>query len=498
MRSTSNYIAVDLGASSGRVLLGGWDGERFRLQEIHRFANEPVSVMGHLHWDALRLWAEIKVGLARYASMHPEPPSGIGLDTWGVDFGLLDRAGRLLGNPYCYRDSRTDGTLEQVFSVVPREEIFSLTGIQFMQINTLFQLYSMVRDGDPQLQAASTLLTMPNLFLYWLCGRASAEYTHATTTQCFEARGHCWATGLLKRLDIPTDLLPEIVPPGTVLDELLPGVREETGLTGTAPVIATASHDTASAVAAIPGLDEHSAYISSGTWSLMGAQVSEPVITARAMECNFTNEGGIEGTVRFHKNISGLWLLQECRRQWSRDGREYGWEELLALGDKATPFRSLVDPDSRAFLSPPNMPVAIREYCVASGQPAPESHGEFVRCCLESLALKHRQVLADAEDVLGRRLDTIRIVGGGSQNTLLCRLTADACGRPVIAGPVEATALGNIAVQAMTSGELEGAAAVRQAVAASVPLLTYEPSKAEAASWDDAFDRLRRLSERAC
>ena len=491
MAATSNYIAVDLGASGGRVLLGRWDGARLDLQELHRLANEPVTVAGHLYWDVLRLWADIKTGLARYPAQAEGPPRGIGLDTWGVDFGLFDRAGHLLGNPYHYRDSRTDGMMEQVFAVVPREEIFALTGIQFMPINTLYQLFSMVTRADPQLDIAAVLLTMPNLFYYWLSGRQVAEYTHATTTQCLDARGRHWVTGLLDRLAIPTHLLPPVVAPGTVLSHLLPGVAVEVGLPDTVPVIAIASHDTASAVAAIPGLDAGSAYISSGTWSLMGVESPEPVLSPQALERNFTNEGGVAGTIRLLKNIAGLWLLQECRRRWQRDGYDYTWEHLLVLAAEAAPFRSLVDADATTFLSPDDMPAALRAYCRRTGQPEPDSVGAFVRCCLESLALKYRQVLGDLEELAGHPLDTIRIVGGGSRNQMLCQFTADACNRPVVAGPVEATALGSILVQAMARGELGGIQEGQQAIAASVALERFEPR--DRAVWDEASARFTEL-----
>ncbi|MEO5951604.1 MAG: FGGY family carbohydrate kinase, partial [Chloroflexia bacterium] len=322
MRQTSNYLAIDLGASSGRVLLGQWDGEHFTLQELHRFANEPVFVMGHLYWNILRLWADIKTGISRYASQFNDPLSGIGIDTWGVDYGLLDSAGKLLGNPYHYRDSRTNDMMEQVLQVVPRQEIFAQTGIQFMQINTLFQLYSMVQSQDPQLDAADSLLTMPSLFNYWLSGQKGAEYTHATTTQCFDARQRAWAGDLLKRLSIPSHIFPSITMPGTILGDLVSDVVAETGLRSATPVpiIVTAGHDTACAVAAIPSLTSTSAYISSGTWSLMGVEIAEPLLTLQALELNFTNEGGFNNTIRLLKNIAGLWLLQECRRQWQREG----------------------------------------------------------------------------------------------------------------------------------------------------------------------------------
>jgi rhamnulokinase len=492
---TTNYIAVDLGASGGRVLLGCWDGSRFDLKELHRFGNEPVTVMGHLHWDVPGLWADIKAGLSAYTAQYSDPPGGIGLDTWGVDFGLLDRAGTLLGNPYHYRDSRTDGVPERVFDIVPREEVFERTGIQFMQINTLYQLFSMAKGTDPQLEAADTLLLMPNLFYYWLSGRKVAEYTDATTTQCFEAREQRWATGMLERLGIPTGLLPEVVAPGTILGDLLPGVASETGLLGAVPVIAIGSHDTASAVAAVPYLDAQSAYISSGTWSLMGVEVPRPVITPDALARNFTNEGGIAGTIRLLKNISGLWLLQECRRQWQREGKDYTWDDLLAAAERSTPFRSLVDPDDSAFLSPGNMPEALRAYCQRTSQASPQTEGEVVRCCLESLALRYRHVLVDLERLTGHRLDTIRVVGGGSRNRLLCQLTADACDRVVVSGPVEATALGNVLVQAIARGEIAGIAAGREAIAASVPQETFEPQPQT--GLDEAIARFSSLIDPA-
>jgi rhamnulokinase len=493
LKHTSNYIAIDLGASGGRVVLGRWDGARFVLEEMHRFLNEPVSAMGHLHWDVLRLWAEIKAGLSSYASKYTEAPDGVGLDTWGVDFALLDSAGALLGNPYHYRDLRTDGVPEQVFKIVPPEQIFAQTGIQFMQINTLYQLFSMVQNSDPQLDAARTLLLMPNLFYYWLSGQKVAEYTHATTTQCFDASERRWATDLLDRLHIPTHILPPVVLPGAKLGDMLPEVAAETGLKHSAPVIAIASHDTASAVAAIPGMDAHSAYISSGTWSLMGVEMLEPVLSERALALNFTNEGGVGGTIRLLKNIAGLWLLQECRRQWQREGHSYEWDELLLMAEQAPPFRSLVDPDATTFLSPGDMPATLRDYCRRTGQPEPESVGAVIRCCIESLALKYRQVLGNLEELVGHRLDTVRIVGGGCKNRMLCAFTADACNRPVAAGPVEATALGSVLVQAMARGELQSLAEGRQAVAASVSLETFEPRNP--AAWGDAYARFTNLSK---
>ncbi|KPV52815.1 carbohydrate kinase [Kouleothrix aurantiaca] len=491
MSDTTNFLAIDLGASSGRVILGQWDGQRFDLRELHRFPNGPVEVHGHIHWDVLRLWQEITTGIARYAAQDDAPLAGIGIDTWAVDFALLDRAGGLLGNPYHYRDRRTDGMLEIVDQQLARARLYNRTGIQFLPINTLYQLVSMRKRGDPQLDAAATLLLIPDLLHYWLTGRRIAEYTNATTTQFFDARARRWATDLLAELDLPSRILPEVVTPGTVIGTLLPEVRDTAGLHHDVPVIAVGTHDTASAVAAVPGLDQHSVYISSGTWSLVGVEIDQPILSDRARQLNFTNEGGVASTIRFLKNVGGLWLLQECQRQWQRAGQQYSWPELIELAEAAPLLRSLIDPDAQDFLGPNDMPAAIREYCRRTSQIEPESIGAVVRCCLESLALKYRWVVCALEEITGRTLDTICIVGGGSQNALLCQLTADACQRRVVAGPVEATALGNILVQAVALGTLPDIAAGRVAVARSFEQSIYEPHPS--ADWDttiESFDAL--------
>lgn len=487
-----NFIAADLGASNGRLLLARWDGARFTLEELHRFGNGPVAVHDRLYWDALGLWREIKSGLERYAATVGDAPAAIGIDTWGVDYALLDATGRLLGNPVHYRDVRCNGMPERLFSVVPPENVFAQTGIQFMQINTLIQLYAMRYQGDPQLDYASTLLMIPDLFNYWMTGRKVVEYTIASTSQMLHAAERRWATGLLAKLQLPTHILPEIVAPGTTLGPLLPVICDETGIKGAPPVIAPGTHDTASAVAAIPGLDERSAYISSGTWSLMGVEIAQPIINDDARRLNFTNEGGIANTIRLLKNIGGLWLLQEARRQWARSGHDYSWAEMLAEAEKTKPFRSIIDPDAADFLAPLHMVDAIAAYCRRTNQPAPESVGEVVRCALESLALRYRWTLGALEELVGHRLDTVRIVGGGSQNRLLCQLTADACQRPVVTGPVEATALGNVMVQAMATGHLGSLAEARQAVAASISQEHFTPGSA--AGWDDAFGRFQQLA----
>ena len=485
MNDMTNFIAIDIGASSGRVMLGRWDGERFALHELHRFPNDPLEQQGSLHWDAAHLWREIQAGIRAYATGYDEPLAGIGIDTWAVDFGLLDAQGQLLSNPYHYRDRRTEGIPRLVDRRIPPERLYARTGMQRLPFNTLYQLVSMQQRNDPQLAAADTLLLMPDLFHFWMTGRKVAEYTNATTTEFFDARERRWATDLLAELELPTCILPPIVEPGTVLGDLLPQVRAEVGLRADVPVIASATHDTASAVAAIPRLDDCSAYISSGTWSLVGVETSTPILTEQARQLSFTNEGGVGGTIRFLKNVGGLWLLQECQRQWQREGQQLTWPDLVAMAEEAPPLRSLVDPDAPEFLNPGDMPDAIRTYCRRTGQPELASVGAMVRCCLESLALKYRWVVEHLEALTGRRLDTIRIVGGGSQNTLLCQLTANASGRRVVAGPVEATALGNIVVQAVALGQLPSIAAGRAAVAASEPLAVYAPGSSSV--WDAAI-----------
>lgn len=491
MRSTHNFVAIDLGASSGRVILGRWDGERFDLQELHRFVNQPIKQHGSLYWNVGQLWDEIKAGLRAYATLQKSDLSGIGIDSWAVDYALLDEAGQLLGNPHHYRDQRTAGVPEQLDQIISAQRLYDITGIQRLPINTLYQLVSMQLSHDPQLGEATSFLMIPDLFHYWMTGQKVAEYTNATTTQFFNARERRWSTELLQELQLPTNILPPVVRPGTLLGNLLPIVRLEVGLRHEAPVIVTATHDTASAVAAIPGLDQRSAYISSGTWSLVGVELDEPVLSAQARQLNFTNEGGVNGTIRFLKNVAGLWLLQECQRQWQQEGQNLSWPELVTLAEQAQPLVSLVDPDAPDFLNPGDMPAALRAYCRRTSQPEPETIGALVRCCLESLALKYRWVIQALEQLTGRQIDTIRVVGGGSQNALLCQLSADACGRRIVAGPVEATALGNILVQAVTCGLLPGIAAGREAIARSVEQRVYEPHTSQ--EWQEAMSRFEIL-----
>lgn len=490
MTHTANLIAADLGASSGRLMMGCWNGRMFALEELHRFPNGGVYVAGTLHWDVLRIWSEIQNGLMKYHARFDCSPTAIGVDAWGVDFALLDKRGRLLGNPYHYRDARTDGIPELLFRHVDECELFSQTGVQTMQINTLFQLYSMAHSSDPQLKGADTLLMVPDLFHYFLSGTRRVEYTEATTTQMFALSGD-WAWSLLERLAMPARILPKVVLPGTSLDTVRPEVLHRTGINSTFPVVATASHDTANAVAAIPEMDENSAFISSGTWSLMGAETREPVTSDQAFALKFTNEGGADGTMLLVKNLTGLWILQECLRQWTSEGHTYTWADIIAMASSATAFQCVLDVDASDFRMPVNMPAAIAAYCRSTAQSAPGSIGAVARCCLESLSLKYRSVLTSLEVLTQRHLETIRIVGGGCLNTLLCQMTADACDRVVVSGPVEASGYGNVMLQAIATGHLPNVSAGRASIAESVQRTSYMPCGNDA--WKEAYMRLGRM-----
>jgi rhamnulokinase len=488
------FLAVDLGAESGRAVLGRFDGEQVTLEEVHRFPNVPVRLPDGLHWDVLRIAKEVKDGIAK-ATRNGRRIESVAVDAWGVDFALLDREGCLVSNPYHYRDPRTEGMDERAFDRMPKEEIYGTTGIQFLPINTLYQLLAM--EGSPLLQAAQSLLLIPDLVSYWLTGEKACEFTATSTTQLCDARSGGWAHGLLEKMRFPGHVFGEIIPPGTQLGPLLPEVAEETGAKEGLPVTAVASHDTASAVVAVPAEGENFAYISSGTWSLVGVELPKPAITLEGMHANFTNEGGFGATTRFLKNVMGLWLLQECRRTWAREGHEYSYEELTRLAQAVPDAGSLVDPDHPTFLPPGDMPGRIRRFCRETHQSPPEEPGEVVRCVLESLALKYRWVLERSEEITGRRAGVIHVVGGGVQNTLLCQLTADATRRPVRAGPVEATALGNLMVQAYARGYLGSLEEIRAAVrGSSVGVHDYQPT-GSADEWDEAHERLRRVMDAA-
>jgi rhamnulokinase len=495
MPNAKQFLAFDLGAESGRGILGSFDGVRLQLEVMHRFSNGAVPALDALHWDVLHLHNEMLQALRLCAAKHGTL-DGLGVDTWGVDFALLGRGGVLLGNPRHYRDPHTEGIMEESFVRVPRQEIFRRTGIQFMRFNTLFQLLAMQRDRSPLLDVAETLLFMPDLFHYWFTGIKVNEYTDASTSQMLDPNTRAYAYELIKSFGLPAKILGTLVQPGTVLGPLRPSVIRDTGINA-APVIAPASHDTASAVVAVPAAPSLQsgqwAYISSGTWSLMGVELSQPLAGEAAMEANFTNEGGVGGTTRFLKNIMGLWLVQECRRAWERAGSSHGYDELMRLAETATPFASLVNPNDPSFLLPANMPEALADYCRRSGQPAPNGVGGTVRCALESLALCYRWVLERLETLTGQRAEVIHIVGGGSQNALLNQFTADACNRPVVAGPVEATAIGNVLVQALGVGVLGSLAEAREVVRRSFDVLTFEPRQPEA--WREPYERFRKFRE---
>src|SRR5215217_4635725 len=483
---SAGYLAVDLGAESGRVVLGRFDGGRLSLEEVHRFPNVPIRLPDGLHWDVLRIFCEIEDGLAKAG--REARIEGVGVDSWGVDFGLLDTEGTLVSNPYHHRDARTDGMMDKAFGLVPREEIYKTTGIQFLPINTIYQLLAM--RGSPLLVASETLLLIPDLMNYWLTGERACEYTNATTTQLLDLEEGGWSQDLLKKLELPSRIFAPIIPPGTELGPLLPEVAEVVGVGP--PVFAVASHDTASAVVAVPAQGEDFVYISSGTWSLVGVETPGPMVTQEAMDANFTNEGGFGNRTRFLKNVMGLWLLQECRRQWAREDNEYSYEDLARLAEDAPPAGPLVDPDHPAFLAPGDMASRIRRFCEETEQRPPEGPAAVARCVFESLALKYRHAIEQAESLAGRAIGTINILGGGSQNSLLCQLTADATRRPVLAGPVEATALGNLMVQAYARGHLASLGEIREAVRRSVEVQEYEPQGAED-RWQEAHEKLRGL-----
>jgi rhamnulokinase len=501
MAATSNYLALDLGAESGRGLVGRFDGQRLVLEEAHRFPNGPIQMLDTLYWDLPRLFDEVKTAL-RKGTAHGGELDAIGVDTWGVDFGLIGRGQTLLGNPVHYRDARTNGMLEAAFERISRERIYEITGLQFLPFNTVYQLLALAQSRSPLLEVAETLLLMPDLLGWLLTGYCAGEHTNASTTQLLDPRTKSWSDELCHSLGLPRAILPSLIEPGTVLGPLRSSVAEEAGLSQSVTVIAPATHDTASAVVAVPATSSlrsksqsRSApdwcYLSSGTWSLLGVEVPQPVINVETMKYNFTNEGGVAGTTRLLKNIMGLWLVQECRRTWARAGRDLSYEEMTARAEAATPFAALVDPDDTTFLAHGNMPARLAAFCTRTGQTPPSNEGEFIRCCLESLALKYRWAIDRLESILSTTITTIHIVGGGAKNTLLCQFTADACGRPVQAGPVEATAIGNILMQAVGRGRLGSVADLRTVVAHSFPVTTYEPRNT--AQWTDAISRFAAL-----
>lgn len=480
-------LAVDLGASGGRVVSGAFDGRLLELEEIHRFENFPVSMGGQLVWDLVRLWHEVVTGLRVAGSRHGTAVSSVGVDTWGVDFSFLTADDALLGNPVCYRDPRTRGMIEVAEKTVPRAEIFAATGLQFMELNSLYQLLALKQKQPSILRAADRLLMMPDLVHWLLSGERSNERTNASTSQCFDPQTGDWSRGLLERFGLPTHLFGPIIEPGADLGELRAQLAAETGLRGV-QVIAPGTHDTASAVAAVPAMGPPSArpdwcYVSLGTWALVGAELDRPLVTPECMARNFTNEGGIGGTTRLLKNVCGLWLVQQCRAAWQRAGKEWSWEQLTALAAEAPPLVTLVDPNHASLVAPTDMPDAIRALAKATGQPVPESTAAVVRTALESVAAAVRHTLEELDGLLGRRVGRVHVVGGGVKNALLCQMIADATDRPVVAGPVEATAIGNLLVQLVARKGVVDLRQVRQVVRDSFELVTYEPKAA--ARWND-------------
>jgi rhamnulokinase len=489
MPASKKILAFDLGAESGRGLVGRFDGERLQLEVVHRFPNGPVQTLETLHWDVLRLYGEM-LQTMRKAAGEAGGIASLGVDTWGVDFALLGRDGSMLGNPRHYRDPHTETIMDEAFRTVGRAEIFRRTGIQFMRFNTLFQLLALKRDRSPLLDVAENLLFIPDLFNYWFTGIKVNEYTDASTSQMIDPATRGWSFELAGAFGLPQRILGTLVKPGTVLGPLRSSVATQVGLPPV-PVIAPGTHDTASAVAAVPAQGDAWAYISSGTWSLMGVELPGPLVSEKALSFNFTNEGGVAGTIRLLKNIMGLWLVQECRRAWERSGKAFSYEELMRLAETAPAFGSIVDPDDVSFILPADMPQALCDFCRRTGQTAPQGPGPVIRCALESLALRYRWVLERLEELVGRRLDVIHVVGGGCQNTLLCQLTAEVCNRPVLAGPVEATAIGNVLLQAIGLGLLSSLADARAVVRRSFELRTYTPHNPD--NWQEPYLRFLQV-----
>ena len=479
-------LAVDLGASSGRVMLGSFDGEKITVEELHRFSNDPVILGNTMYWDFLRLFHEIKQGLIK--SKAYGKIDSISVDTWGVDFGLLDKEGNLLGNPVHYRDARVNGMLDKSFEKIDKDTFYGITGNQFMEINTVFQLLYLALNKKELLEQADSLLMMPDLFNYYLSGKKCCEYSAASTTQLLDAVRKEWSGEVIEKLQLPGRLLQKIVPSGTPVGMLRPEICEELGVEPM-KVVAGAGHDTQCALAAVPTGEKDFIFISCGTWSLFGTELDTPIINEKSTRFNITNEGGVGGKISFLKNIIGLWLIQESRRQWMREGKEFSFGELEKLAASEEPFRSLIDPDAPEFAPSGNVPRRIREFCKRTGQPVPETEGQLVRCINESLALKYRMALEEIKECTGKEYPVIHMVGGGTQSALLCQLTADACKCPVYAGPIEATVYGNIAIQLMAEGVIGSLEEIRSVIKASEDIRRFEPQKPD--EWEAVYRKYR-------
>ena len=482
------YLAFDFGAESGRAVLGHLQAGILTTEEVHRFPNDPVEYGGSLHWDVPRLWLEVRKALR---GVEETELAGIGVDAWGVDYALIGERGELLQNPYHYRDRRTEDIMTDVFQRVSKEEIYAATGIQFMPINTIYQLCAALRETPGIIAAAKQLVTIPDLFNYWLTGNAVCEFTNATTTQLVDPFRRTWASELMQKVGLRPELPASIVEPGTIIGTLRPLLAQNSSL-GRTPVIAPACHDTGSAVAAITARDG-TAFLSSGTWSLIGTELDAPVVTPQALKLNFTNEGGVNGTTRLLKNVMGLWMLQGCRNWWRTRGQTADYRELVELAASEPAFTHLVDPDDQCFLRTTNMPAAIDDFCRKTNQPAPASPGAYVRCILESLALKYRAVLRSLEQLCGKRIEQVRVIGGGSKNRLLNQFTADANGLRVVAGPAEATALGNVGVQMLATGTAGSLKEVRAIVDRSFPTEVFHPI--DPTRWDEQAKRFQHYTE---
>lgn len=480
-------LAFDFGASSGRAILGTFDGKAIKLEEVHRFSNDPVLLGGTFYWDVLRLFHEIKQGILK--AKQAGGFDSIGIDTWGVDFGLLDKDGKLLENPVHYRDARNNGMIEMACGYISKDRLYDITGIQFMEFNTVFQLLSLKLNRPELLERADKLLFMPDLLGYFLTGKTAGEYSIATTSQFIDINTRSWSTEIAEKLGLPVDIMPEVVKPGTVLGKLSEDICEELGVPAV-DVISVCGHDTQSAITAVPSEQPDFAFISCGTWSLFGTEIPAPIVNETSKAFNVTNEGGYDYSTAFLKNICGLWLIQESRRQWLREGESYSYADLEKLALEAKPFACFIDPDAPDFVAPGDMPSRIREFCRRTGQYVPETVGEVVRCIYESLALKYRFVFEGLQDCTGKKYGHINVVGGGTKDGLLCRMTADACGVKVFAGPVEATVLGNIAIQLMSCGEIKNIGEARRIIAEGEALKEYGPS--DAGEWNAAYEQYKK------
>lgn len=484
-----NYLAFDLGASSGRAMLGTIADHQLKLTEIHRFENRMVEIDNHFYWNIFSIFEELKTGLKKCIKDFGVQPDSIAIDTWGVDFAFVDKNGMIASLPYAYRDHRTDNAMEDFYKIIPKEELYLMTGIQLMQFNSLFQLFVNHQTKAPQYEIGKDLLFMPDALSYLFCGVKKNEFSIASTSQLLKPGKLAYENRLFEAMGVDQSIMQEIVLPGTLLGNIKPEVQKETGSLEI-PVIAVASHDTASAIASVPATGKNWAYISSGTWSLMGIESDKPLISKEILALNFTNEGGVEGTTRFLKNIMGLWLLQECRRVWSNTV-SYSWNEMVELSIQAQPFKCLIDPDDSNFLNPADMPQAIVDFCVKTGQSPPELHGEFIRCIFESLAMKYRLTLDAIRSVISYPIDTVHIIGGGANNELLCQYTANALQLPVKAGPTEATAIGNILIQAKAMGSVSTLEEIRSMVGSSFETKLFLPQESDL--WENGFARFKQM-----